>query len=42
MMNIIVCGRKRNWFCEEGGYDGQPTAMRAKCIVCLAGVVRAN
>ena len=42
MMITIVCGRKRNWFWGEGGYYGQPTAVRAKCIVCVAGVVRAN
>jgi hypothetical protein len=42
MIIIIVSGRKRNWFLGNVGYYGQPTAVRAKCIICVAGVVRPN
>jgi len=33
---------KGTGFGRESGCYGQPTAVRAKCIVCVAGAVRAN
>jgi hypothetical protein len=43
MIITTVRGRKRNWFLGgKDGYYGQPTAVRAKCIICVAGVVRPN